>query len=225
MAGKSKLANYRPACKALLRLCSLAILAICVPHFVLAAESRGSMETSAGSRSTFAIADFDGDHHPDLASVQTDRGGASDGDYWVRVRLSASGKHFIRVVAPQGGLVVEARDVNGDHAVDLVLTTAWLGRPVAVLLNDGHGNFSLADPSDFPQAFTTPRSDLESGRALFSDLAAIPQESPTGLFSVPSPASNSQTQTGSLYFPDASLLPDSFVILPGGRAPPLSPLL
>jgi hypothetical protein len=223
MAGKPKPANCRPAHSALLRICLLAILAACVPHPGLAAEARGPMETSAGPRVTFAIADFDGDHHPDFASVQTGQGGASsDGDYWVRVRLSASGKHFIRVAAPQGGLVVEARDVNGDHAVDLVLATAWLGQPVAVLLNDGHGNFSQADPSDFPRAFRDLKSELGSAPQHFSEVPGIPQESTAFFFRLVASAFGFLEDPDPLHFPDAEFVLSSFLIFRAGRAPPLS---
>jgi len=43
-----------------------------------------------------------------------------------------------------------ARDVNGDDAMDLVVTTAMDSHFVAVLLNDGHGKFTLAKPGAFP---------------------------------------------------------------------------
>src|SRR5271170_3994083 len=63
-------------------------------------------------------------------------------NYSVQLHLSSVGQHSIQLVAPAGGLQIEARDVNGDDAIDLVLTTAWLKQPVAIFLNDGHGSFS-----------------------------------------------------------------------------------
>src|SRR6202043_727763 len=97
---------------------------------------------SPGSDLSFSIGDFDGDSNPDLASVQAGQSDLTRTDYWVQLQLSVRGRQSFQIVAPIGGLQIVSRDVNGDHALDLVLTTTWLRRPVAILLNDGHGNFS-----------------------------------------------------------------------------------
>jgi hypothetical protein len=101
--------------------------------------------------SHFAIGDFDGDSQPDLATVQSglDR---SETRYWIRLEFSTGLRDAIGVDAPSGGLHIASRDVNGDHFLDLVVTTAWQHRPVAVLLNDGHGKFTLRDPALYPSA-------------------------------------------------------------------------
>ncbi len=101
----------------------------------------------------FAIADFDGDSRPDLASVESGQTNFIDTEYWIQLRLSTAGWQSIRLVAPVGGLQIAARDVNGDEWLDLVVTTAWSNRPVAVYLNDGHGGFTHAEPIAFPAAF------------------------------------------------------------------------
>ena len=105
-----------------------------------------------GPASQFAIADFDGDGHPDLATVQAEQRNSESG-YWIEIDLSSVGREFLQLPASTGGLRIEARDVNGDHSVDLVLFTQWLRRPVAIFLNDGHGNFSRVATSKFPAAF------------------------------------------------------------------------
>jgi hypothetical protein len=128
-------------------------LACLVVGGIASAHAQTSPVTSAGSRLTFAVADFDGDFRPDLADVGIGRSSVSLTDYWIRFRLSAAERQTILVVAPSGGLEIAARDVNGDHAIDLIVTTIWLRRPVAVLLNDGHGRFSRVDPAGFPEAF------------------------------------------------------------------------
>jgi hypothetical protein len=164
-----------------LRLSLFLILAIIVPQFVLGSQFARAV-VGSGPGMQFAAADFDGDHLPDLATVQ---GGHSDRDatdYWVGLRLSNSGRNYFRLVAPQGGLFVEARDVNGDNAVDLVFATAWLGQPVAVLLNDGHGNFSRSDPANFPAAFVRAKSDWNGISEKPSDSSAIAGSSPVGDF-------------------------------------------
>ena len=101
----------------------------------------------------FAIADFDGDRKLDLATVEAQRGSSSNTTrYSIRLQLTAGAAQIFGVTAPAGGLQIVARDVNGDNAPDVLISTAWLHKQVAVLLNDGHGNFKLADPAAFPSA-------------------------------------------------------------------------
>lgn len=130
---------------------------------------------SVGPGASFAIADFDGDQHPDLASVQGGRVGSSSTDYWIQLQLSASGRQAIQLVAPSGGLLIEARDVNGDHAIDLVLATAWFKQPVAILLNDGHGRFSRVEPTAFPGAFTDATTNWASSSDQTTEAACVPR--------------------------------------------------
>jgi hypothetical protein len=139
-------------------------------------------DTSVGPGLPFAIADFDGDLRPDLASVQTGRSDFSRSDYWIELRLTTAGHQSIQVVAPIGGLQVSARDVNGDHAVDLVLTTALLRQPVAILLNDGHGKFTRAAPNDFPGAFNESETNWASSSHQVIDAVGVPPQSRAGLF-------------------------------------------
>jgi MFS transporter len=103
---------------------------------------------------SFSIADFDGDSKPDLASVETGKSDLARTDYSIQLQFSAAGRQTFEIVAPVGGLRIVARDVNGDHTPDLILTTTWFGQPVAILLNDGHGSFSREDPAAFPEAFS-----------------------------------------------------------------------
>jgi hypothetical protein len=102
--------------------------------------------------SYFAIADFDGDQKPDLATVEIQKGSSSRSTlYSIRFQLSTGDSQVFGVTAPAGGLQIVARDVNGDNALDVLVSTAWLHEQVAVLLNDGHGNFTLAEPDAFPE--------------------------------------------------------------------------
>lgn len=112
-----------------------------------------SKDYLAGLNANFAIGDFDGDRKPDLATVEAQKGNSSNTTrYSIRVQLTAGGAQVFGVTAPAGGLRIVAADVNGDNALDVLVSTAWLNRQVAVLLNDGHGNFTLVDPAAFPLA-------------------------------------------------------------------------
>jgi hypothetical protein len=123
--------------------------------------------------SHFAVADFDGDSKPDLATVQVGQITASRARYWILLEMSAGVRQFIGVTAPVGGLEIAPRDVNGDNSLDLIVTTPWLNRPVAVLLNDGHGNFTLRDPEAFSTAMWRFETSLYPASVEIRDLAAV----------------------------------------------------
>jgi hypothetical protein len=126
---------------------------------------------------SFSIADFDGDLKPDLANVQAGQTDVSSTNYQIQLQLSAAGRQTFQIVAPLGGLRIVASDVNGDDALDLVLTTKWLRQPVAILLNDGHGSFSQVDPDAFPEAFGESETKLASIATRVPDAVAVPQQS------------------------------------------------
>src|SRR5580700_7083349 len=130
--------------------------------------------SSAGFSSNFAIADFDGDRKPDLATVEIQKGGSSSSmQYSIRLQLTAGAAQVFGVIAPAGGLQIVARDVNGDDALDVLVSTAWQHQQVAVLLNDGHGKFTLADAGAFPTAFAGSRGDWTSGTPVLSDSTVL----------------------------------------------------
>ena len=181
--------------------------------------ARGSSPVS------FAIADFDGDHHPDFASVQAAEGSASAGGYWVRFRLSESGRRYVRVAAPGGGLSIEARDVNGDHAPDLVVATAWLDKTVAILLNDGHGNFSQVDPGRFPHAFSRSSKDWNASSAVEMCAVAWQRESSDLEFPAARGAEELQDSGKSLCSGNDLSARSRTLVLHAGRAPPATTLL
>jgi hypothetical protein len=168
----------------------------------------------------FAIADFDGDLHPDLASVQLGIGDSTNTVYWIRLQLTAAGPQSIRVVAPVGGLQLLARDVNGDQAIDLVVMTAGLGEPVAVFLNDGHGGFSQADKNALSGSFSGSAQNLTSPDNALSGSAGIPPQTRIGI--------SYKAQTLSILRPGASFLTprnfgfplDPALISHSTRAPP-----
>jgi hypothetical protein len=137
-------------------------------------STRPSPVSSAGFTANFAIADFDGDRKPDLATVEVQKGNSSStSQYSIRLQLTAGGVQVFGVIAPAGGLQIVARDVNGDDALDVLVSTAWQHQQVAVLLNDGHGKFTLADAGAFPTAFRGSREDWTSGTPVLSDSTVL----------------------------------------------------
>jgi len=124
------------------------------------------------------------------------------------------------IVAPPGGLIIEARDVNGDNAVDLVLTTAWFRQPVAIFLNDGHGNFSRFEPAAFPGAFDTSNANWTCCTSEVSESIEAPPKPPSVASSEESKFSDLHLLRDSISHFVCSLAHNSFLISRPGRAPP-----
>ncbi len=146
--------------------------------FAPAGKAAPPPENSSGSSgpvaSQFAITDFDGDNRPDLASVRLGQSSSQNARYWIDFQLTSGVPQTISVTAPRGGLQLRAGDVNGDSYPDVIITTYWTNQPVAVLLNDGRGNFTPSDPSAFPGAFATSQSSRISGpNSIKSAMAAL----------------------------------------------------
>jgi VCBS repeat protein len=126
-----------------------------------AAASHGDASGSAPPVVTqFTINDFDGDKRPDLASVRLGQNGSRNARYLIDFHLTSGLPQSIGITAPTGGLHLTSRDVNGDNYPDVIVTTYWTNQPVAVLLNDGRGNFTRSNPS----AFSTGLASSESSR-------------------------------------------------------------
>jgi hypothetical protein len=185
-----------------------------------AADLQSGPVSSVGPGPQFAIADFDGDLHPDLASVQAGSNSSGSTNYWIQLQLSAVGRESIRLLAPAGGLRIEARDVNGDHAVDLVLATTWFNRPVAVFLNDGHGRFSRAEPAAFPEAFNESNTKLAPFSYECTEAAGIPPQSTVGFWPEARGLPHARSQTSSIPPSNAGFRLSSFLVSHAGRAPP-----
>ncbi len=210
----------RALIRPLFRLLFLLWLAALITCGSRAAEAHNATASSVRSPLAFAVADFDGDLRPDLAHIQIGRSDAALTDYWVQLQLSGAGQQSILVVAPSGGLQISVRDVNGDDAPDLVLTTSWLKTPVAILLNDGRGGFSRKEPSAFPYAFTESKSTWGSSADQPLDVSAGLPQSRAGICSA-------TVRLPHLRAPVALVLPSSHGIVlhtcllsHDGRAPP-----
>jgi hypothetical protein len=106
---------------------------------------------------SWVIADFDGDSKPDIAISRMEVKGAGY-VYWLELDLSTTRDSG----SPQGGagvpdaatsvfgLHLTPRDVDGDHDLDIVVTSGIMRRPVAVWINDGKGRFEEGDLAAYP---------------------------------------------------------------------------
>ena len=168
------------------------------------------------------IGDFDGDQRPDFVTADIGQRGASHTVYKIAIELSSGVRSTLDIAAPDGGLQLTSRDVNGDDQLDVVVTTAWTQRPVAVLLNDGQGNFKQLSPEQFPGAFPDSNSSVVSTNGEIRDsLAALPSRYDAGVYKPV--ASLDSPYLARLQIPDSRLdSPVSRSSLYLGRAPPPS---
>ena len=158
----------------LVRYLCLAMLAGLLAGGAEASNTPSDSAPSGRAGLPFAIADFDGDSRPDMARVETGPGDFANSEYWIQLRFSSLEWESIRLVAPAGGLRISARDVNGDASVDLIVSTVWSNRPVAIYLNDGHGSFTHAEPAAFPKAFGDSAAIWSFAARLATDGAVVP---------------------------------------------------
>jgi hypothetical protein len=149
----------------------LAVL-VWLPAATAARRTEGSAPLAGLTGASFAIADFDGDSLPDLATVETGPAIAQHTNYWIQFEFSLGNKRSFAVSAPAGGLQIASRDVNGDHFLDVIISTQLANEPVAVLLNDGLGNFTLADAKKFAPAIWDARQQWLAGGQEVTDCEA-----------------------------------------------------
>jgi hypothetical protein len=168
------------------------------------AQETGSSRALAGTE--FAIGDFDGDRIPDLATVEAKPNGTQgDSRYSIRLRLTSGAAQEFGLTAPAGGLQIVAQDVNGDNALDVLVRTAWQHQAVAVLLNDGHGNFRLADPVAFAASMQDHEAQWGAGAILFSESGVLVRlESSQGNIEIETIGDDSHAQEA-LSFPQGSV--------------------
>jgi hypothetical protein len=199
---------------------SLCLLFLAGLMGVAAGAADAPSAASLGSNLSFSVADFDGDSRPDLASVQAGKSDSVRTDYWIQLQLSATGRRTFRIVAPLGGLQIASRDVNGDNAPDLILTTAWLGQPVAILLNDGHGNFSQVEPAAFPDAFSECKTSWGSPSDHAIAAVGVPPQLRDDIFSRTGLFLHLRPQVRCVVSSDSRFGIGPFLISHPGRAPP-----
>lgn len=204
-----------------------ALLILCLVlftwHPVAAAPQRDVVDKDAVGAAgiNFAIADFDGDSLPDFASVQPGLAVAAQTSYRIHFSFSLGQQSSFTVTAPTGGLQIASRDVNGDTFLDLIISTRIANEPVAVLLNDGRGNFHLAQREAFAWAIWEARSEWRARTACWDDIA--PAMASTGWAArICASAGGVELLPTTARVSLSSQRPDYFVLLQDdrGRAPP-----
>jgi hypothetical protein len=169
----------------------------------------------------FAMADFTGDTHPDLATVELNRFDSASAQYVIEIRLSEGGRQLLRLRAPFGGLLITPKDVTGDGTLDLVVRAAKSRVPVAVFINDGGGHFSaVAEPAAFARALREAPSELGFTTEQFRFGATVVSSESYTAECQSGSARNPQEQNGSLFFENHGAPSHSFLPFGLNRAPP-----
>jgi len=216
---RSKLVRRLISLCVLLRVCLLVLVASFFSS-IPAQASNVSLPTT-GRRLDFAIADFDGDGRPNLATIEPGSNSPSQTIYRIQVQLGDGGLRSVDLVAPSGGLRIAADDVNGDGIPDLIISLAWREGPVAVLLNDGHASFSLAESSSFPGVSGGSGKSL-NGEELppQTDTVATPSKLPVGDFPGSKYLLHARQATDSLPRANFARISNLLLVSLLGRAPP-----
>jgi hypothetical protein len=184
------------------------------------ARAENPPASSLGPGLTFAIADFDGDRRPDFANIQAGQNRSEGSDYSIQIYLSQVERQSINLVAPVGGLLIEARDVDGDHSIDLVVSTAWRKQPVAIFLNNGHGTFSRAALAAFPGAFSECQTKLAPASNPATDAIGISRQPGAGICADENDSGIDRSPENLIFVLSAGFPLDSFLTSHAGRAPP-----
>ena len=126
----------------------VAPLLLAVAAFVPSAAAQRSVL----SLTPWIAADFDGDHTADLVRAGSFRPDGSGFIQEISLSFSAWESRAVSVRLPSLAYNLIARDVDGDSDRDLIVE-ALTREPLAVLLNDGDGQFHEAPLGDFSELF------------------------------------------------------------------------
>ena len=163
-------------------------------HVILAGLALAGSLAAAGSRAqavpslpglagaSWVIADFNGDGQPDvLLSSAAFR--QTENYHRVELRLGADSAVYssFQVTGESRALNVVARDVDGDHDLDLVITSGLANHPVGVWINDGQGVFTQGDASAYPEdIWTSLTPSLARTPALYRSVYMVREQRPGG---------------------------------------------
>jgi hypothetical protein len=136
-------------------------------------SSRDVSARSMPVQLSLAMADFTGDSHPDLATVELDRLDSSHALYFIEIQLTEGGRQSLELEAPVGGVYITPKDVTGDGTLDLIVRATASRSVVAVFLNDGCGRFSRGEPESLAHISRSalPSFEFTANQPRFTALA------------------------------------------------------
>ena len=130
----------------------IAVLAAICAGTSMAHASEGAAHQKplqSGTRS-WAVADFNGDHRPDLITASSTRNLAGSYTHDVQISLGGAQPGSLTFASFDAHIRLRARDVDGDHDADLVVLGSVSSIPIDLWLNDGKGHFRHGDASTLP---------------------------------------------------------------------------
>lgn len=143
------------------------------PSLALSVETPANYGVPEGLLSRVST-DFDGDQIPDLAFIS-----GKESQSYLFLQLSSRPRlEWLDSTGSKFWLVLEGRDVNDDHLMDLVLTGISPSIPAAIYLGDGNGNFTSVDPWNFFGSSPLNHQSLTLPDSGTTDLAALTTDSP-----------------------------------------------
>jgi hypothetical protein len=122
----------------------------------------GEFSPSLGS--AWTLARLDKDSRLDTAISRVEGHNAAGYLYRIDLTLSSGTRvgSFTVAADSRWGINITPRDVDGDHDLDLVITTRFSRQPVGVWINDGNGTFAEGDPEDYSDSIWLEESSVTS---------------------------------------------------------------
>jgi hypothetical protein len=117
------------------------------------------------------LADFDGDSRIDVVTSRAERLPDHEYSHEVSLMLSGSPSTSFTFRDRYPDVQLNSRDIDGDHARDIIIRETGTSEPLAVWLNDGSGHFLQGDLEHF-------RAALEEHHSPNIELPQIDDESP-----------------------------------------------
>ncbi|MBS1799704.1 MAG: VCBS repeat-containing protein [Acidobacteria bacterium] len=162
--------------------------------YVLSGDGNGNFTTRVNlGAGTLAVADFDGDGKPDMASYAV---GINSGSGYILIEFPNSGKNAVKTLVSSGTANVLPLDVNGDGKLDIVLA----GHTATILFGDGTGAFTVGKSYAAPGTFYTARKG-----ALGMDLVYA---TPAGFYTLHNDGKGVFDGLPSIYFTDSPVVGD-----------------
>jgi hypothetical protein len=123
------------------------------------------------SVSSWVLADFDGDSQIDVVTSRAERLPGHEYSHEVSLKLSGSPSTSFTFRDRYPDVQLNSRDIDGDHARDIIIRETGTSEPLGVWLNDGTGHFLQGDLEHF-------RAALEEHHSPDLELPHIDDESP-----------------------------------------------